>query len=388
MARIRSLPPDVASDPKLASVSIGAALLAVLSWCWHDDAGNLPYDPERLRGWVFPLRDRSQLAIEAWLAELIAVDWYRPFADKEGRLFLFCVEFLAGSAEARGAGYQKVDNPSKPRFDRQLATPVDPRTAILSTGSRAREGSRALSSPREGSSAERKGGEGRGREGNGEKRSEAVGRDLQRPAQPASASAAAAGKATAISLPASPAIANFLEVFYGPPEPRTERRLDIERQLAALLNGGVVHAKQRVAARDLGHLEAECAETVRRRGMIANPDRAIVFLIKQISDNRDLPAAQRADAWRAEQRESARDVEQGERQIAGAVERFRAEQPNAYAKILEAANQQFPGDGMAPQMARDAYVLSEIRNLLELRTVAAASAAQAISPSPGGGPSP
>ena len=109
MARIRSIPPDAATDPKLCAVSLAASALAKESWPWHDDHGHISYEPERIRLCVWPSR---QIDIGPLLDELIAVGWFEVYVLPGGRRFLFCTEFLT---------YQKVPHPSAPKFDRRSA---------------------------------------------------------------------------------------------------------------------------------------------------------------------------------------------------------------------------------------------------------------------------
>src|SRR5687768_1908723 len=137
MARIRSIPPDVATDPKLLACSMPARLLAILAWPWHDDHGCIAHDPVRLRLNVFPNDVSTDVA--PLLDELISSGWFDLYEETGGRRFLHCTEFKT---------YQRVVNPSAPKFapvkdSRRLDSPNKPSHDRNSS----RAGSQALTSP-------------------------------------------------------------------------------------------------------------------------------------------------------------------------------------------------------------------------------------------------
>jgi hypothetical protein len=126
MARIRSIPPDVATDPKLLACSMPARLLAILAWPWHDDHGCIAYDPVRIRLNVFP--NDVETSVAPLLDELLASGWFELYESPDGKRFLWCSEFKT---------YQRVVNPSAPKFapikdSRRLDSPNKPSIGLHS----------------------------------------------------------------------------------------------------------------------------------------------------------------------------------------------------------------------------------------------------------------
>jgi hypothetical protein len=258
MARIRSIPPDLATDPKLIACSLPARLLALMSWPWHDDEGCLGYDPVRIRLNAFP--NDSAVDASPLIDELLDSGWFELRVSPDGKRFLWCTEFLT---------YQRVPHPTKSKFrlaesTRILASAPESSADLTS----AHENSHRMDGGMERSGAERMGVDGKERSG----ADGADGRMLARP--PESAAAAANGTAphppAAADRPAPPADAGAAEERTAPPLPDEAlvllhrmpdaKRDDGEQQLRATrtAQGAKLKAGEYVRAYSLAHLTWAC----------------------------------------------------------------------------------------------------------------------------------
>lgn len=128
MARIRTIKPEVLSDPKASRLSHSAWRLWVSMWTLADDAGNLPGDPAWLSAQIFWAQSAD---IELALAELKGAGFIRPYyMDGEWLLHI-------GGWEK----HQKIDRPSGGKFK----SPDE--QAFLVGSSYPREPSRAIDEP-------------------------------------------------------------------------------------------------------------------------------------------------------------------------------------------------------------------------------------------------
>ena len=136
MARIRSIKPEFPQSESMGRVSRDARLLFVQLWCICDDHGRTRAASRMLASLLFPYDDDAPSLIEGWLSELQREGCVRLY-EHEGSRFLEIPNWLK---------HQKIDKPSKPQFP--------------AFG----ESSRILANPREDSSEEGKGREGKGKE--------------------------------------------------------------------------------------------------------------------------------------------------------------------------------------------------------------------------------
>ena len=136
MARIRSIKPEFPQSESMGRVSRDARLLFVQLWCICDDHGRTRAASRMLASLLFPYDDDAPSLIDGWLAELQREGCVRLY-EHEGSRFLEMPNWLK---------HQKIDKPSKPQFP--------------AFG----ESSRILANPREDSSEEGKGREGKGKE--------------------------------------------------------------------------------------------------------------------------------------------------------------------------------------------------------------------------------
>ena len=106
MARIRSVHPDILTDPDFASISVEGRLLFIYSWIVADDAGNLELSPMGLKMALFPGDEWATAPkITELVDALIAGRFYVPY-EVDGRRYLHIRNF---------AKYQKPDHPTAPR---------------------------------------------------------------------------------------------------------------------------------------------------------------------------------------------------------------------------------------------------------------------------------
>lgn len=249
MARIRSIPPDLATDPKLIACSLPARLLAVMSWPWHDDEGCLGYDPVRIRLNAFP--NDSTVDASPLIDELLASGWFELRESPDGKRFLWCSEFLT---------YQRVPHPTKSKFrlaeSRRVLTSA-PESSADRTSPHA--DSHRMDGADGWSGAERNGVDGKERSG-------ADGRMLTSTPE----SAVAAPPPPAADRAAPPADAGAAEKRTAPPLPDEAlvllhrmpdaKRDDGEQQLRATLTaqGARLKGGEYVRAYSLAHLTWAC----------------------------------------------------------------------------------------------------------------------------------
>ena len=136
MARIRSIKPEFPQSESMGRVSRDARLLFVQLWCICDDHGRTRAASRMLASLLFPYDDDAPSLIDGWLAELQREGCVRLY-EHEGSRFLEIPNWLK---------HQKIDKPSKPQFP--------------AFG----ESSRILANPREDSSEEGNGRDGKGKE--------------------------------------------------------------------------------------------------------------------------------------------------------------------------------------------------------------------------------
>ncbi|MEO5990390.1 MAG: hypothetical protein ABIP68_02045 [Ferruginibacter sp.] len=80
MARIRTIKPQHVEDRSLATISMQAHLLWILSWCFSDDEGVLENDPLLLKSQIFPRRtDVRAEQISQWIGQLVEARYMIPF---------------------------------------------------------------------------------------------------------------------------------------------------------------------------------------------------------------------------------------------------------------------------------------------------------------------
>lgn len=140
MARIRSIKPEFPQSESMGRVSRDARLLFVQLWTLCDDSGRTRAVSRMLASLLFPYDDDAPNLIDGWLEEL----------EREGCIVRYLVDGSAYLEIPKWLEHQRIDRPTPskiPAFD---------------------EASRILANPREPSSLDRKGEEGRGEEGKGE----------------------------------------------------------------------------------------------------------------------------------------------------------------------------------------------------------------------------
>ena len=140
MARIRSIKPEFPQSESMGRVSRDARLLFVMLWPVCDDHGRTRAASRMLASLLFPYDNDAGDLIDGWLDELEREKCIRRY-EANGSTFLEVCNWLI---------HQKIDRPSHPQFP-------DPPALIAKVRERSRK-------PREDSSLERKGKEGKGRE--------------------------------------------------------------------------------------------------------------------------------------------------------------------------------------------------------------------------------
>ncbi len=113
MARIRSIKPEVMSDPKAARLSDAAWRLWVCMWVLADDSGRLPADPEWLNGQVFWASPRQIVAL---LGEL----------TNGGQILLYEMNGEPLALVKNFNKHQKIDKPSKSKYPSPPDSPESP----------------------------------------------------------------------------------------------------------------------------------------------------------------------------------------------------------------------------------------------------------------------
>ena len=148
MARIRSIKPEACTDERLADCSPTARLLFHLHQCFCDDGGVHPAKARTLKAEVFPMDDFTTEQVSGWVDELIRADLLEEFEADGQRYWAVC----------DWSSLQKIEKPSfkYPRPNSANSTPVRPSVGEDSPTIRLPVG--------DGSPAEGKGEEGRGRE--------------------------------------------------------------------------------------------------------------------------------------------------------------------------------------------------------------------------------
>ncbi len=320
MARIRSISPDLATDPKLCAVSLAASALAKESWPWHDDHGHISYEAERIRLCVWPSR---QVDVAELLKELIKVGWFEVYELPGGRQFLFCTEF---------GTYQKVPHPSAPKFERRGAKKLSseaPKAAVLMSP---HEPSRALNVDG------REGGDGRDGMSEGMEKAKANGKDPLPRARPVAPPSDPATPRSFASLPRE--VQDFARRFYGKATP--ERKQQIRATLLASLTSGGAKLNKRdsVRAGSVERLARKCSEVLQEG--VHDPDKAVVVLLKKLGDATDASPTEKAVTETAQVQVQDRIALARQRAIA---ERFEAEHPERAAKIREQLERVHPVDG-------------------------------------------
>lgn len=119
MPRIRSLKPEIASDAKLASVSIAARYTFVLMITQADDAGLLPGAHRQILGTLYPLNDGVTIpALLGWIEELVGIGLVRWRATRDRIPVIQLVNW---------SKHQRIDNAGRSQLGALLAaSPVDP----------------------------------------------------------------------------------------------------------------------------------------------------------------------------------------------------------------------------------------------------------------------
>ena len=133
MARIRTIKPEFPQSESMGRVSRDARLLFVMLWPICDDHGRARAASRMLASLLFPYDDDAPQLIEGWLTELEREGCISRYDDGDSK-YLVVHNWLK---------HQKIDKPSKPQF------PEPPRV---------------LANPRERSSEEGKGREGKGKD--------------------------------------------------------------------------------------------------------------------------------------------------------------------------------------------------------------------------------
>ena len=133
VARIRSIKPEFPQSESMGRVSRDARLLFVMLWPICDDHGRTRAASRMLASLLFPYDDDAPALVPGWLDELEREGCIQRY-EVNGSTFLEVRNWLM---------HQKIDKPSKPQF------PDPPGT---------------LAKPREDSSLEGKGKEGKGEE--------------------------------------------------------------------------------------------------------------------------------------------------------------------------------------------------------------------------------
>lgn len=147
MARIRSIKPEFPQSESMGRVSRDARLLFVMLWPICDDHGRTRAASRMLASLLFPYDDDAPGLVDGWLAELERENCIRRY-EANGSTFLQVCNWLI---------HQKIDKPSKPQF------PEPP-------GS--------FANPREDSSLEGKGKEGKGEDAGEPKRPSRKGQEM------------------------------------------------------------------------------------------------------------------------------------------------------------------------------------------------------------------
>jgi len=121
MPRIRSLKPEMASDVKLASVSIQARYTFVLMITQADDIGLLAGSHRQLLGTLYPVDDAVTIAaLLGWIEELVAIGLVRWRATRDGVPVLQITKW---------GKHQRIDNAGRSQLGALLAeSPADPPT--------------------------------------------------------------------------------------------------------------------------------------------------------------------------------------------------------------------------------------------------------------------
>lgn len=118
MARIRSIKPEVMSDPKAARLSDAAWRLWVCMWCLADDAGRLQADPDWLNAQVFWAKPRD---IEDLLDELSA----------RGRIILYESSTNERLCQVTNFNkHQRIDKPSPSKYEAPKEDSQKPRRGL------------------------------------------------------------------------------------------------------------------------------------------------------------------------------------------------------------------------------------------------------------------
>jgi hypothetical protein len=273
VARIRSLVPEIHTDSKLVACGPFARLLYHGMYNFADDYGVLPDDPESIGLKVLPA-DRGCVSYVELVEELLAAGKLARYEASDGRRYLLMVDW---------ADEQKVKNPSTEKRFPAVAT-------MRRVGATAPRGDGAALSPppsvalrsppagAEQNGADRTGGERTGWERSGPDAQEGEAASGRPAAPPAPLSERSPSKTTADIT------AHFLERFYGKASP--ERRRDVERQLAAVVDSRSEGAKLRrgvfVKAWNAEHLRERAREVI--EDPPRDPDKAIVVLLEKLRD--------------------------------------------------------------------------------------------------------
>lgn len=144
MARIRTIKPEFWIDETLTECSLGARLLFIALWNFADDQGYVDDKPKRIKAQVFPSDD---IDVAPLLDELV----------ERGRLVRYDSPIGPVLHIRNFDRHQRVDKPSKARFDPSSLSPREP--------SRPAEPSREVVPASLATEGKGSGREGKGREG-------------------------------------------------------------------------------------------------------------------------------------------------------------------------------------------------------------------------------
>lgn len=308
MARIRTLPPEVATDPKLATVSLAAAHLAVASWPWHDDHGWIAEEPARIRMTVYPGRpDVDDQGVADALEELVRARWFERYRADD-KPALWCTEW---------ATYQRVDRPGTARFPDHAA---------------ARDAARGLARAREGSSADR---EGDSRMVGGDGRmvgeSGAVGGNGAHAPAPEPAPA----PPPRVALPRH--AQRLLDELYAPELATERRRADVAQQLYDTLDplrpkGARIEKGRYARARDAAHLDQVCKSVLEDPPRLM--DMAIRIVLLRLTDPPKVGADNPTESAARAARDEETAVQEYERRLGSFAARWVRDNPEE-AEALE-----------------------------------------------------
>lgn len=153
MPRIRTVKPEFWVDEKVVELSPWARLLFIGMWNFADDQGYVDYSPKRIRMQVFP---GDMVDVETLIGELTTAGVVRAYESPVGPV-LHVINWTR---------HQRIDKPGKPRFAADSLRPFPSAPVAVPELSPNPPGTlpEPSTSPRGDSCAERKGGEGKGRE--------------------------------------------------------------------------------------------------------------------------------------------------------------------------------------------------------------------------------